>query len=311
MTASLHRPAGTDLLTFNTKYLDYAETRFVDGVYREKKNLCKKLIDVFGSEFLVEQMTPESVLTFLDTHSVSNNVFNRHRKNLLAMWRFGQDILDIKTNPIAKIKKRRHDRKPQYVPPIEDILRVIAVTKREERVFLDAYLQTGARRSEIFRWTWSEDINFEKRTVRLGTRKTRDASMKYDLLPMTSDLYASLMWWYKKRTDKSNDFVFPAPSGKAYKYRRRFLAQLCKRAKVKEFGYHALRRYVASILADKHKISAKTIQAILRHSNVQTTEKYICNLSNDLSATMELLAGKNKKTHKKTHKTKEASGDNR
>jgi integrase len=64
---------------------------------------------------------------------------------------------------------------------------------------------------------------------------------------------------------------------------------LCKRAGVKEFGFHALRRYVASVLADTHKVSAKTIQRILRHRNVMTTEKYIQNINHDLGATMDLL----------------------
>jgi len=67
---------------------------------------------------------------------------------------------------------------------------------------------------------------------------------------------------------------------------------LCKRAGVKEFGFHALRRYVASVLADTHKISAKTIQRILRHKNVTTTERYIQNINNDPGAVMNLLSNK-------------------
>jgi integrase len=68
---------------------------------------------------------------------------------------------------------------------------------------------------------------------------------------------------------------------------------LCKRAGVKEFGFHALRRYVASVLADTHKLSSKAIQRVLRHKNVTTTERYIHNLNNDMAAVMELLAEKN------------------
>jgi integrase len=68
---------------------------------------------------------------------------------------------------------------------------------------------------------------------------------------------------------------------------------LCKRAGVKVFGFHALRRYVASVLADTHKVSAKTIQWILRHKNVTTTERYIQNINRDLAATMDLLVEKN------------------
>ena len=65
----------------------------------------------------------------------------------------------------------------------------------------------------------------------------------------------------------------PQHYGKPFTSRRRFIKGTCKRAGVKEFGFHALRRYVASVLADTHKVSAKTIQRILRHKNLSTTEK--------------------------------------
>jgi integrase len=67
---------------------------------------------------------------------------------------------------------------------------------------------------------------------------------------------------------------------------------LCERTGVKAFGFHTLRHYVASLLADTHKISAKTIQRILRHKNVTTTERYIQNINRDLGATMNPLSEK-------------------
>ena len=73
--------------------------------------------------------------------------------------------MNLQNNPLAEIEKRSHERKPQYVPPVENILKVLMAADRMERLFLDCYLQTGARRSEIFRWTWIDDINFEKRKV--------------------------------------------------------------------------------------------------------------------------------------------------
>lgn len=62
---------------------------------------------------------------------------------------------------------------------------MLEIATADEKVFLLAYLETGVRRSEIFRWTWADDINFVKRQARLGTRKTRDGSMKYAWMPMT------------------------------------------------------------------------------------------------------------------------------
>jgi integrase len=82
-----------------------------------------------------------------------------------------------------------------------DILRLLAAANRKKRAFLDCYLCTGARRSEIFRLKW-EDVNFEKREIRLWTRKTKDGSMEGECLPMTNQLYESLWWCWQNRLYK-------------------------------------------------------------------------------------------------------------
>ena len=77
---------------------------------------------------------------------------------------------------------------------------------------------------------------------------------------------------------------------------------LCKKAGVKPFGFHALRRYVASVLADTHKVSAKTIQRILRHKKVTTTERYIQNINQDLAGVMNLLGEKSAPSERPKYK---------
>ena len=77
---------------------------------------------------------------------------------------------------------------------------------------------------------------------------------------------------------------------------------LCKRAEVKPFGFHALRRYVASSLADTHKVSAKTIQRILRHTNMMMTEKYIANINRDLKDIVNLIGEKSTQEERRKSK---------
>jgi len=130
---------------------------------------------------------------------------------------------------------------------------------------------------------------------------------------MSDDLYESLWWWWKGRKSKESPYVFvddhPGPNyGRPYKVRRLFLTSLCKRAGVKPFGFHALRRYVASVLADTHKVSPKTIQRILRYKNLHTTERYIKNLNRDLRETLNLLSQK-KVPEGSTRKEKEVNLD--
>ena len=299
---------GMDLLSFCTKYLDFA-TRYRPKVYSEKQAVCKRILSAWGPGTSVEAITEEMVEAYLSNQKSkrSPNAANKDRKNLLAMWTKGVKTYGISRNIFAATEKFSHDRKPQYTPPVEDVLSLLMASTRKERVFLDAYLQTGARRSEIFRWTWNDDINFEKREYRLGTRKTRDGSMEHEWFPMSNDLFESLSWWWKNRTFKDSPYVFvddqPGPHcGKRYSERRRFLSGLCKRAGIKPFGFHALRRFVASVLADSGK-STNLIRRVLRHKHVSTTERYIQNINDDLREAMGALSlfseksGNSKKVH--------------
>lgn len=64
--------------------------------------------------------------------------------------------------------------------------------------------------------------------------------------------------------------------------------------------------YVASVLADTYKVSAKQIQRILRHKNLSTTERYIQNINDDLKSTLDLLSQKKIPQHR-TPNAKEAN----
>ena len=64
----------------------------------------------------------------------------------------------------------------------------------------------------------------------------------------------------------------------------------CDKAGVKGFGSHALLRFIASTLAGKHEFSTPTIQFILGHEKVTTTELYIQNIRNDVRQAMDMLA---------------------
>jgi len=279
---------------FSSQYLSFAQTKYTKHTYNEKVTLVNRFKAFIVLNLSADEILPSHIHGYLldQARTRSNNCANRDRKNLLAMWNWGQKILDLSVNPVTKIDRFPHDRKTQYVPPEKDILRLLAVATRKERAFLDCYLCTGARRSEIFRLKW-EDVNFQKKEIRLWTRKTKDGSMEGEWLPMSNQLCESLWWCWQNRTFKESPYVWVCEegphAGQPFNFRRRFLKGLCKRAGIRAFGFHALRRYVASMLADTHKISAKTIQRILRHKSLQTTERYIQNLNHDLSSVMNLL----------------------
>ncbi len=292
------KPTRTDCWSFFNRYLDDCKKRNSGETYKEKRRLVGRFLKRFKN-LSVDEVDSEKILTFLEERadSVSNNAANVDRKNLLAMWNWGIRFLKLEENPVAVTEDYPHDTATQYTPPERDIVKLLNAATDEERVFLTCYLQTGGRRGEILRWRWNEDVDFEKRQVRLCTRKGKTGQLKCVWLPMNDLLYEELRWYYESRPVKRAEYVFVSSSrnpgrhyGKPFKERRWFMESLCKRAGIKSFGFHALRRYVASVLADKHKVSTKTIQEILRHENVSTTERYIQRIHSDLRDTVNLLS---------------------
>ncbi len=289
-------------MTVTNRFIDVSEVSNIRSTYERKKACVERFHRFLAAEGLRPDLTVMEVTTDLcvrylikQAKARSKDAANRDRTVLLKLWNWANEVWpEMQYNPMLPVKRWAHTEKVQYTPPTKDVLKVLAVADRKQKLFLDCYLKTGARRSEIMRWNWLEDVNFEKKLIRLGSKKSRDGSMKYRWLDMHPDLEEGLRWKWENRTFKHSPYVWvddqPGPHyGKPYKARRRFLPGLCKRAKVRPFTFHGLRRYVASVLADTHQVSAKRIQLILGHENLQTTERYIQNLGIDLKDTIGKL----------------------
>lgn len=274
------------------EYLDYAKVRFSHKTYVEKVYVGKRLI-AFAGERLLPEITTKIIHDFLlnSAEKSTNNRSNRDRKNLLAFWAWCDRIHGIEGNPVARCQKLPHNRKAQFVPMESEIKQILMVCTRKERVFLNCYLQTAARRSSVFRWKWNEDIDFVLRQVRVGHSKNKDGSREYIWLPMTNELEEDLRWWRKNQVIRS-EHVWVCEegpySGQPYTYRHKFLKGMCKRAGSPKMGFHALRRFAATRLAQSG-IAMTTIQRILGHKALSTTERYLGRVNEDLRSAMELL----------------------
>ena len=281
------------------RYLDYAKARFSQKTYQEKCSAFKHLFQSIDPAKSVDKLTPAIVLSHLQKQMEKRSGYaaNKDRKNLVAGWNWGIKYLDpplCSSNP-CQVAKMPEKRTPRYVPPEEDFWKIYNVAEGQDRVMLLAFLHLAGRRSEIFRLLVS-DLDFANRRVRLSTRKREGGNLEYDWLPMTEELATALTEWLKNRPIKS-DHVFVCIDetplsreyyGKPFQYRLQFMRRLCDRAKVKRFGFHAIRHLTASCLYRQGN-SVGVIQAILRHKSPSTTERYLKTLG--LEHTREALEG--------------------
>ena len=261
-------------------YLDHAESRFSTGVYKEKRSLFKRFLAYVNDEAPVKSLTAKQVLDYLKIQNDTRSGYaaNRDRKNLLAAWNWGVRYLVLPTPNPCQVDRFPEIRHPRHVPSVEEFWAVCDLAQGQDKVMLLTYLYLGARKREIFRAKWDEDVDLQTRKFQLPTRKRKDGTLEYDWLPIgNGELYDALLL---HRRNSHSEWVFPDPqTGEPYTTRHRWLKQLCKKAGVRPFDIHAIRHLSASIMAD-NGVAPYKIKDMLRHKSSATTDKYIRRLGN-------------------------------
>jgi integrase len=258
-------------------------------VYKEKRFVFKTFFKDVDPTMPVSQLKPATVMTYVMSQkgNRSGHAANKDRKNLVAAWNWGMKYMDPPLpgpNP-CMVERMPETRQPRYIPPVEDFWKVYDAAEGQDKVMLLTYLHLAARRAEIFRLSW-EDVDFGNSRIRLGTRKRMGGSLEYDWLPLTDDLFNTLL---EHRQACNSRWVFLNPkTERPFVERKRWMTALCRDAGVKHFGLHAIRHLSASILA-KCGVPTIKIQTILRHKKIGTTERYLHQLG-DLKAALQLLS---------------------
>lgn len=298
-------PTHTDfLLRVATEYLDYCELTFNQTTFSNKRKALKELISLTGN-IALDQVEPGVILNRIIMVQKTPNLANERRKHLAAFFEHCRRFYHLDVNPMTHIPKLVVDRKPQPVPTEEEFLKLLLAAGRHDRNLLVTCATTGGRRSEILRMTWTEDVNFQERTVRLCNRKNSSRELHCRVVPMNDELEQALQDQLSTSLPDS-DFVFQNRAvwasndgriirkhpnyGGRYTARRRFMAGLCKRAGItKRIGFHSLRRFFASMLADNRE-KLPTIQKLLGHAAVSTTDRYVHRLHDDSRSALNKIS---------------------
>jgi len=218
-----------------------------------------------------------------------NCAANRDLKEFKALynWCIRQELL--LQNPCINIINYPENPQDRYVPPEEDIKKVIMAADPDDTDLIQILYFTAGRISEVLNLKW-KDINFEQNWILLWTRKRRGGELQEDKLPIGGKLYRILERRWHKR-NKLIPYVFHNEDGTKFTYHQKksTIKKACEKANVIPFGFHAIRHHVASILADSGDVSISQIQKILRHKRSTTTDNYIKTLDPDLKQVTDVL----------------------
>ncbi|MFC1515560.1 tyrosine-type recombinase/integrase [Thermodesulfobacteriota bacterium] len=284
----------TTPLTFSqvsTMYLEDCQSRFQKNTWRQKAFVYRNFISFINDDPDADSIFKQTFVEYLRHRKgkVGNIAANRDLKEfkVLFNWCIRQEILF--KNPCVNIEDYPEEPKVKYVPPAKDINLVIMAADFEDKDLIQTLYHTAGRISEILNLTW-EDINFEQKWVRLWTRKRRGGELQEDKIAMTDTLCGILKRRWNNR-DPHKPYIFHHEDGSkiTYQQKRYTMKKLCEKAKVKTFGFHAIRHHVATILADSGKASLSQIQKMLRHRRSTTTDNYIKTLDPQLRQVANVL----------------------
>lgn len=244
------------------------EARRSEKYHKENEKLIEKLKKLWGKKKEVER---KDVRKYLNKVAKGSHwVANKELRFIRALFNYGMNEYLIDYNPTDRLPFYPIERKIKDIPPHEDISKVLDTAKPEDKDYLLVIAYTLGRVNEVDKLEWS-DIRADH--LILKTRKSRNSDIVERKIPLIKPLKEVI-----ERIPKKGKYLFINPkTGTKYVYRKRLLKGLCKKAKVKEFNYHALRHYGASRLA-KEKVPLTDIQALLGHQNASTTDIYLQSL---------------------------------
>ena len=251
--------------------------RYVEVCMINNKSYKKAITQ---QKFIVEYFTPDKLvetITSYDIEKFKMCLINRGRSKAtvnryLAAIRRAYNILladgVINSTPMKSVRlynednhryrylsKDEWERLKQCMP--EHLLNIVKIA-----------LLTGFRRSNVLQLRW-EQINLELGFIEIA--KQDNKSGKLIRKPITDTLKSIFIELGVKK--KGYLFINPK-TNKPYTTVRKSFNTALKKAGIEDFKFHDLRRTVGTWLLNSG-VDIRTIQSLLDHSDVRTTERYL------------------------------------
>lgn len=206
---------------------------------------------------------------------------------LSRIFALAVDLEQAATNPCRKVRKLRVDnQRNRYLSDDEETALMAQLTGRRKhlRPVVALALGTGMRRGELLSLSWHH-VDFVRGVIHVVNTK----SAKDRIIPMSGQVRALLL--SQRALSRRAGPVFTTKRTKrAIVDVKKAFAAACSEAGIADFHFHDLRHTFATRLGDQGN-TARTIAALLGHSNTQMTDRYTHATDDALRAAVE-CAGK-------------------
>lgn len=266
-------------------FLAYSRTNKKD--YKQDEIRVKIIREYFDDNMKFSDVTPSFIENFKmkvkQDRGISKSTVNRYLIVLSKAFNLfiKEKGLNIQ-NPLSFVSKFKEDNK------IESYL----TKEQEERLFeeLDEHLKpivvcalaTGLRLSNILNLKW-ETVNLDIGFIEV--LKQDNKGHKKIQIPISNKLRTEL----EKIGVKKSGFVFiNHKTGKPYTTIKTGFKNALKRAGIENFRFHDLRHTVGTRLVASG-VDLKTVQDLLAHSDIKTTQRYLHPVTENMKKAVDIL----------------------
>lgn len=283
-TRTAARKINMDFLRLCTSRLEDLEARRSKGHFERNRLIFESLIRRWSMKTEITMIDVEELLQ--EVAEESRQKANRYLAMIKALFRHGIKRKLVDYDPTIGVEPYGIDKARKYIPPEEDLKKVLDLAPKNFRDYLVTIIHSAARMREINRLRW-EDVNFNEDYIVLRTRKAKNSKVSERKVPLTRTLKSVL-----EQLPQKGEYVFSHSSGKKkgkrYDNRIKYIRSLCEKAEVKRFTFHNLRHYSASKMANAG-VAITDIQEILGHTKTTTTNDYLQAIKGSLRSAINKL----------------------
>jgi integrase/recombinase XerD len=259
-----------------------ATPRSIDSYWR----ILWKLAEDYP-EIEIARVTTEDLRQFLNRwrdRSAST------RSNVVSVlhsffnWALVEDLIDV--DPSAKIRRPKKRRPDVYRPSVDELRKIRAAARGQERPAIVLMEGAGLRRAEVLQLRWA-DFDMVKGRVRV-LRK----GQHWTYLPLAPDVIRELRASMRELQPELDDYVFTVEVEQfVSQYERvrrrknpkvpaseqalwRMVQRVCKRAGVRTLSPHQLRHGFANRFLRESGRDVGALRPLLGHSRIDTTQLY-------------------------------------
>ncbi len=277
-----------NLAEFFAEYLDYAKTNKTHSSYLRNEIVLRTFKEFAKAERL-RAITPQLIEDYKKARSEGGtkpSTINTELNTIRAALNRAVALNYLARNPCRQVKKLKAPRKQVRFLSKEEIQELLAAANGRLGPMIETFLYTGLRRDELAHLTWA-DIDLQRRVIAVQAKDgwhPKDYEVRH--IPMAPRLHDNL----KALPRNGSDWVFSTRDGDPHSGNvlSRDFQKLMKQCGIKGASLHTLRHTFASHLV-MNGTDVYTVQKLLGHSSIKTTEIYAHLAPDFLKAAVERL----------------------